>query len=79
MSVGGKVRPPDGQPLGKNCYPWRMSLAAKVLASGTGWRVSDMVCTSCPRDPRFVEQHGAYSIALVTDGNFHYRTAQGSR
>ena len=55
-----------------------MSLAAKVLASGTGWRVSDMVCTSGPRDPRFVEQHGAYSIALVTDGNFHYRTAQGS-
>jgi AraC-like DNA-binding protein len=25
-----------------------------------------------------VEQHSAYSIALVTDGNFKYRTAQGS-
>jgi AraC-like DNA-binding protein len=25
-----------------------------------------------------VEQHDAYSIALVTDGNFQYRTAQGS-
>jgi len=55
-----------------------MSLAAKLLASGTGWSVSDFVCTSGPRDPCYVEQHGAYSIALVTDGNFQYRTAQGS-
>jgi AraC-like DNA-binding protein len=55
-----------------------MSLAAKLLASGTGWRVSDMICTSGPRDPCYVEQHCAYSIALVTDGNFQYRTAQGS-
>jgi AraC family transcriptional regulator len=55
-----------------------MSLAAKLLASGTGWRVSDVLCTSGPRDPCYVEQHSAYSIALVTDGNFQYRTAQGS-
>ncbi|MFI4884488.1 MAG: helix-turn-helix transcriptional regulator [Steroidobacterales bacterium] len=55
-----------------------MLLAAKVLASGSGWRVSDVVCTSGPHDPRYVEQHSAYSIALVTDGSFQYRTAQGS-
>jgi AraC family transcriptional regulator len=55
-----------------------MSLAAKLLASGTGWSVSDFVCTSGPRDPCYVEQHHAYSIALVTEGNFQYRTAQGS-
>ena len=55
-----------------------MALSAKTLASGTGWHVSDFVCTSGPRDPCYVEQHGSYSIALVTDGNFHYRTAQGS-
>jgi AraC family transcriptional regulator len=55
-----------------------MPLLAKLLASGTGWRVSDFVCTSGPRDPCYVEQHCAYSIALVTDGNFQYRTAQGS-
>jgi AraC family transcriptional regulator len=55
-----------------------MSLAAKLLASGTGWSVSDFVCTAGPRDPCYVEQHSAYSIALVTEGNFHYRTAQGS-
>ena len=55
-----------------------MPLSSKLLASGTGWRVSDFVCTSGPRDPCYVEQHESYSIALVTDGNFHYRTAQGS-
>lgn len=55
-----------------------MSLATKLLASGTGWGVTDVVCTAGPRDPCYVEQHGAYSIALVTDGNFQYRTAQGS-
>ncbi len=55
-----------------------MSLATKLLASGTGWAVTDVVCTAGPRDPCYVEQHGAYSIALVTDGNFQYRTAQGS-
>jgi AraC-like DNA-binding protein len=55
-----------------------MPLSAKLLASGTGWRVSDVVCTSGPRDPCYEEQHSAYSIALVTDGNFQYRTAQGS-
>ena len=55
-----------------------MPLSAKLLASGNGWRVSDVICTSGPRDPCYVEQHSAYSIALVTNGNFRYRTAQGS-
>ena len=55
-----------------------MPLSAKLLASGTGWRVSDVVCTAGPRDPCYVEQHSAYSIALVTNGNFKYRTVQGS-
>lgn len=55
-----------------------MPLGSKLLASGTGWWVRDIVCTSGPRDPRYQEQHSVYSIALVTDGNFQYRTAQGS-
>ena len=55
-----------------------MPLSVKLLASGNGWRVSDVVCTSGPRDPCYVEQHSAYSIALVTDGSFQYRTSQGS-
>jgi AraC family transcriptional regulator len=55
-----------------------MPLSVKLLASGNGWRVSDVVCTSGPRDASYVEQHSAYSIALVTAGSFQYRTAQGS-
>lgn len=55
-----------------------MSISARLLACGTGWHVSDFICTSGPRDPCYVERHGAYSIALVTDGNFQYRTTQGS-
>jgi AraC family transcriptional regulator len=55
-----------------------MPLSATLLASGTGWRVSDVICTSGPRDRPYVEQHDEYSIALVTDGSFQYRTAQGS-
>jgi AraC-like DNA-binding protein len=55
-----------------------MPLSVKLLAAGTGWRVSDVTCTSGPRDPCYLEQHSAFSIALVTDGNFQYRTAQGS-
>jgi AraC-like DNA-binding protein len=50
-----------------------MPLSAKLLASGTGWRVSGVICTSGPRDPCYVEQHSAYSIALVTNGNFKLR------
>ena len=55
-----------------------MPLSARLLAAGSGWRVSDVVCTSGPRDPCYVEEHSAYSIALVTDGTFQYRTTQGS-
>lgn len=55
-----------------------MPLSAKLLAAGNGWRVSDVICTSGPRDPCYVEQHRAYSIALVTNGNFQYRTTQGA-
>lgn len=66
------------QRLGKNCYPSHMPLSAKLLASGNGWHVSDVICTSGPHDPCYIEQHSAYSIALVTDGTFQYRTTQGS-
>jgi len=55
-----------------------MPLSARLLAAGSGWRVSDVICTSGPRDPCYVEEHTAYSIALVTDGTFQYRSTQGS-
>ena len=55
-----------------------MPLSFQLLASGTGWRVSDVVCTAGPRDRSFEEQHAWMCIALVTQGTFNYRTTQGA-
>jgi AraC family transcriptional regulator len=51
--------------------------AARVLARGDGWEVSDVVCTSGPRDRPFEEQHSRFSIAIVTAGSFEYRSGNG--
>ncbi|HEV7500251.1 MAG TPA: AraC family transcriptional regulator [Vicinamibacteria bacterium] len=50
---------------------------ARVLAGGEGWTVSDVVCTSGPRDRPFEERHSRTSIALVAAGSFQYRSASG--
>jgi AraC-like DNA-binding protein len=50
----------------------------RFLASGAGWRVDDVICTSGPRDRVFEEQHDGVCIAAVTDGSFQYRSAQGT-
>ena len=78
LGVRNSLHPAGGAGLGKNCYPWPMALTTRLLACGNGWSVRDVVCTSGPRDHTFVEEHGAFSIALVTDGTFQYRTRQGS-
>jgi AraC family transcriptional regulator len=53
-------------------------MSSRMLASGAGWCVSDLVCTAGPDDRAFEEQHDAMCIALVTGGTFGYRTAQGT-
>ena len=50
---------------------------ARVLASGDGWTVTDLICTSGPQDRPFEESHDYYSIALVTAGTFQYRASRG--
>jgi AraC-like DNA-binding protein len=55
-----------------------MPLASRTLASGPGWTVTDIVCTSGPHDRPFEEWHDAVSIAAVTEGTFQYRTGAGS-
>jgi AraC-like DNA-binding protein len=54
-----------------------MSLTTRVLASGSGWSVSDVICTAGPRDRPFEERHETVSIAAVTAGTFQYRTDGG--
>jgi AraC-like DNA-binding protein len=50
---------------------------SRLLASGPGWRVSDVVCTAGPLNPSFEERHDDTCIAVVTHGTFQYRSAQG--
>ena len=47
------------------------------LASGEGWRVGDVICTSGPGDRPFEERHTDVGIAIVTAGSFEYRAAGG--
>lgn len=49
-----------------------------LLASGPGWRVSDIACTAGPHDRPFEERHEAVCIAAVMQGTFQYRSTQGA-
>lgn len=52
-------------------------LTSRRLASGEGWWVEDVVCTSGPRDRPEEERHAGVSIALVIAGSFQYRSSAG--
>src|SRR5215471_14667615 len=54
-----------------------MSFTSHLLASGSGWRVRDCICTAGPQDRPFEERHDAVCVAAVTRGTFQYRTSQG--
>jgi AraC-like DNA-binding protein len=55
-----------------------MALTSRILASGPGWTVSDIVCTSGPQDRPYEERHQSVSIGAVMEGTFQYRTAAGA-
>lgn len=55
-----------------------MTASAHLLASGPGWRVTDIVCTAGPDDRAFEEEHPQHCIAIVRSGSFRYRSTQGS-
>jgi AraC-like DNA-binding protein len=48
------------------------------IASGHGWRVKDVVCTSGPEDSPVEEKNDYVSIAVVVAGSFKYRSRRGS-
>jgi AraC-like DNA-binding protein len=52
-------------------------LTSRRVASGSGWRVSDVLCAARRSTRASVEQHGSFSIALVVRGTFRYRTSAG--
>ncbi|RKH67762.1 AraC family transcriptional regulator [Corallococcus sp. AB049A] len=51
--------------------------SARLLASGDGWRVREILCRSGPKDPIFEEQHAAVSVSAVLSGSFTYRSRNG--
>jgi AraC-like DNA-binding protein len=55
-----------------------MTVISRLLGSGAGWRVDDVVCGCGPHDRPFEERHEEICIAAVTEGIFRYRTPQGS-
>ena len=50
---------------------------ARRLASGDGWWVTDVLCTSGPSDKSFEEMHEAVSVAPVVAGTFQHRSTFG--
>ncbi|MBK9082276.1 MAG: helix-turn-helix transcriptional regulator [Rhizobiales bacterium] len=55
-----------------------MTIATTVLASGRGWRLSDVVCAAGPGDRPFEERHDWVSLAAVLSGVFAYRASHGA-
>ncbi len=51
---------------------------SRLLASGPGWSVSDVICRAGPADKPFEEQHEAVCIAAVVEGTFRYRSSRGA-
>jgi AraC-like DNA-binding protein len=52
-------------------------MTTQTLASGSGWRVRDFVCSAGPHDRPFEERHEAVCVAAVARGTFQYRSSQG--
>ena len=58
--------------------PEDAKMRAKILASGLGWQVKDILCQAGPETRAFEEQHGAIAIAAVSEGTFQYRSSLGT-
>jgi AraC-like DNA-binding protein len=52
-------------------------ITGRAVLAGRGLRVSDILCTSGPRDRPFEEAHSVTSIAIVLAGTFTYRSDHG--
>jgi AraC family transcriptional regulator len=55
-----------------------MGLFSQILASGAGWRVTDVICSAGPHDRPFEECHDDVCVAVVMEGTFQYRSAHGA-
>jgi AraC-like DNA-binding protein len=53
-------------------------MTARILASGPGWQVQDVLCRAGPETRAFEEQHRGIAIAAVSEGTFQYRSSLGA-
>lgn len=53
------------------------STMPRIIASGDGWAVADVICTCGAQDRPYEERHSRYAIATVLSGSFNYRSALG--
>jgi AraC family transcriptional regulator len=53
------------------------AMTSRMLATGSGWTVADVVCTHGPQDRAYEERHTQPTIAVVLAGSFQYRCAAG--
>src|SRR5215470_2760811 len=56
----------------------RGSISDRVIASGDGWWVQDIVCTCGPRDHEAEELTATSSLALLLSGSFVVRDQHGT-
>ncbi len=50
----------------------------RLLGSGDGWRVRDIVCSAGPTHRAYAERHDFVAIAAVVAGSFAYRSTHGA-
>jgi AraC family transcriptional regulator len=50
---------------------------ARSIARGQGWAINELICEAGPEDRPFEEQHDTFTIALVAEGSFNYRSETG--
>ncbi len=55
-----------------------MTIVSQLIASGTGWRAENIVCSAGPQDRPFEERHDTVCIAVVLEGSFQYRSSRGA-
>lgn len=61
----------------KSKYGAAGTATRRRIASGRGWAVHDVVCSSGPADRPFEERHDWVSVAVVLSGTFTYKNELG--
>jgi AraC family transcriptional regulator len=67
-SIGARAPTPPDEALDK-----------RMLATGDGWSVQEVICRAGPSNRPFEERHEGFSVSAVVEGSFTYRSDAGRR